>query len=84
MPESDEYVIVFHNVSKSQRHVAEYEKDKEPKSLSSQIPTVYEDEFGATSSENTKSYYLGGVLREPSAWIGWDIQATDYEIKLPI
>lgn len=80
---SDECLLVFTQVSASRRVIARY-KGGDPNGREGFEPReISEDDFGKVTPANPKRYRFGGLLREPCAWISWDIDAEGYEIRPP-
>ena len=78
---STECLLVFTGVSTSRRVISRY-KGGDPKGREGfESDETVIDDFGATAAVHPKSYFFDGVLRDPRAWISWDIDAEGYEIR---
>ena len=82
LADSDEYLLIFKGVTQSQRRISIY-KDGDVYASVFASKDVHDDLFTADATNQRKAYFVGGVLRQPPAWLGWDIIAADYEITLP-
>lgn len=79
--ESDEHIITFSGVSKSERRISKYRRG-DP-TIDDFEPTETFTDYGSTNlTSMVKRFIIQGVLRNPPAWIGWDIDAVTYNVAI--
>lgn len=80
--ESQRHILVFNGVEKSQRLIAVYESGQSTKGAFKE-PYFVEDESFLPTKLPVRRYRIDAVLRQPPAWVGWEIICNSYKIEIP-
>ncbi|MGB3695595.1 MAG: hypothetical protein WA865_17405 [Spirulinaceae cyanobacterium] len=73
--------LIFQGVRKSERFIYEYYIDSGGKQKGKPGRKVIDGPF-IEPNEDVEAFVIEGVLKQPWAWISWDIESVSFELEV--